>query len=168
MNPIVAGILNRNKDRRMPLVRGPESKAQIVGSAQELFPESRAPEAAHSGLMLFLGRWTEAHEIAQNVNSAEGNYWHAIIHRQEPDAFNSSYWFRQVGAHPIFSALRDDVIRITGRHLSLGPEWDPFAFIEMCEEARTQPDSQIERTAIEIQHAEWVRLFEYCSGGWDN
>src|SRR6266850_58344 len=39
--------------------------------------------------------------------------------------------------------------------------WDPFAFIEICERARKQPGSELERAACEIQRAEWQRLFDY-------
>jgi len=47
----------------------------------------------------------ESHEIVQNVHSHEGSFWHAILHRQEPDSGNAAYWFRRVGAHKIFRDL---------------------------------------------------------------
>ncbi len=31
----------------------------------------------------------------------ECELWHAILHRQEPDAGNAAYWFRQAGPHPV-------------------------------------------------------------------
>src|SRR5207302_2780656 len=75
-------------------------------SARALFPQSRAPEAALGGLLLYFSCCDEAHAIVQDLTSAEGSYWHAIVHRQEPDASNSSYWFRQVGTHATFTELR--------------------------------------------------------------
>ena len=57
------------------------------------FPRARVPEAALSGLYLYFSCWDEAHVIAQDLSSAEGSFWHGIVHRQEPDAENASYWF---------------------------------------------------------------------------
>src|ERR1051325_7197093 len=77
--------------RLMPLAGGTCSTAQARdmiarGGAQGLFPHSRAPEAALAGLYLYFSCWDDAHEVAQSVNTAEGSYWHAIVHRQEADA----------------------------------------------------------------------------------
>jgi hypothetical protein len=65
-----------------------------------------------AALYLYFDCWDEAHEIAQDINTPEGSYWHGIVHRQEPDAANAAYWFRQVGAHPIFPALRERAVEI--------------------------------------------------------
>jgi hypothetical protein len=73
--------------------------------ARTLFPNSRAPEAALAGLYLRFGGWAEAHEIAQEIETPEGSYWHALVHRAEPDESNAAYWFRQVGRHPILEAV---------------------------------------------------------------
>src|SRR5262245_28695382 len=110
----VASILalDGNGERLMPLARGTCSSAEARRRLQaakpaELFAGSRAPEAAMSGLYLYFSCLDEAHEIAQAVETPEGSFWHGIMHRQEPDPGNASYWFRQVGLHPIFPALRD-------------------------------------------------------------
>jgi hypothetical protein len=126
-----------------------------TGSAARLFAGARAPEAALSGLYVYFSCFEEAHAIAQDIPTAEGSYWHAIVHRQEPDAGNAAYWFRQVGAHPIFPALA----RAAGQE----EPWDPFAFIELCERARRQPGSELEARARAIQRAEWQLLFNYCA-----
>jgi hypothetical protein len=47
--------------------------------------------------------------------------------------------------------------------LRFSKTWDPFAFIETCEQARRQPGSALERAALEIQRAEWQLLFDYCA-----
>ena len=44
-----------------------------------------------------------------------------------------------------------------------GATWDPFAFIDFCEQARRAPGSGAERLAQEIQRAEWQLLFDYCA-----
>jgi hypothetical protein len=39
------------------------------------------------------GNWQKAHEIAQDVNSADGSWVHAYLHRKEGDVSNASYWY---------------------------------------------------------------------------
>jgi hypothetical protein len=128
-------------------------------SPHVLFAGARAPEAAMSGLYVYFSCFEEAHAIAQDIATAEGSYWHAIVHRQEPDAGNAAYWFRQVGAHPIFPALA----RAATHYGRLDGPWDPFEFIEMCEQARRQPGSEMEARARAIQRVEWQLLFDYCA-----
>ncbi len=165
--PTVAAILQLDGDgqRLMPLatagIGNQQARAMIhEAGARKLFPNARAPEAALAGLYLFFDCWSEAHEVAQDIDTPEGSYWHAIVHRQEPDAWNSGYWFRQVGSHPIFPALREAAVEIG---LAVGPRWKPEAFIEICERARVCPGSELERQAREVQRAEWQLLFDYCA-----
>jgi hypothetical protein len=151
--------------RLMPLAEGrcssrPAREALKATTGGELFPQSRAPECALAGLYLYFSCMDEAHEIAQSVDTAEGSFWHAILHRQEPDAENSSYWFRRVGVHPIFPALRVAAAEIG---VDFGPHWDPFAFIDYCEKARLAAGSEAERRALEVQRAEWQLLFDWCA-----
>jgi len=166
--PEVAAILALDGDgeRLMPLVHGPplvhrpRSSHEVTEAIEPLAGRKLLPEAALAGLYLYFSCWEEAHEIAQNIATPEGSFWHAIVHRQEPDAGNSGYWFRQVGAHAIFPALREQAARIG---VDFGPQWDPVAFIEMCERARQEPGSDAERKALETQRAEWQLLFDYCA-----
>lgn len=163
----VAAILalDGHGERLMPLALGecssPVARQRLqAASAERLFPRSRSARAAFSGLWLYFSCREEAHTIAQDIAAPEGSYWHAIVHRQEPDPSNAAYWFRQVGAHPIFASLAQRA-RETG--LDLGARWDPFAFIEICERARSQPASQLERQALQVQTIEWQLLFDYCA-----
>jgi hypothetical protein len=139
----------------MPLVRGrgaaPETRDAIAHAA--------LPEAARAGLYLLAGFWDQAHEIAQSIHTTDGSYWHAIVHRQEPDAGNASYWFRRVGQHAVFPALANRAAAIDP---ALTGPWNPYNFIDYCERAARQPGSDLERRAIEIQQAEWEFLFEHC------
>jgi hypothetical protein len=165
--PAVAAILHLDGDgqRLMPLAAGGPGSDRVRtmirdAGTRELFPRSRAPEAALAGLYVYFDCWTEAHEAAQDIATPEGSYWHAIVHRQEPDAGNAAYWFRQVGAHAIFQELRDAAAEIG---LEVGPRWNPDTFIELCERARQIPGSELERQAREVQRAEWHLLFDYCA-----
>lgn len=133
-------------------------------SAARLFPGARSPEGALAGLLLYLGEWNRAHEAAQELHTPEGAYWHALVHRQEPDAWNSNYWFRQAGRHPIFPALAE-AARARSPEFHGMREWQPSRFVEHCESARRSRGSEAEALAIEIQHIEWQMLFDYCRAG---
>jgi hypothetical protein len=163
----VAAILaiDGHGERLMPLVMTgcacENGRARLKSKKpRDLFPNSRAPEAAMSGLYVYFSCFEEAHEIAQNVSSAEGSYWHGIVHRQEPDAGNSGYWFRQTGQHPIFRPLRDAAAALG---VDFGARWDPQAFIDLCEKARLSAGSVDEKRAREVQRVEWQLLFDYCA-----
>lgn len=128
--------------------------------AGRLFPNGRAPEAALSGLYLYFGCWKEAHQIAQDIATAEGSYWHGIVHRQEPDAGNAGYWFRQVGRHAIYPELREKAANLG---VDFGSAWNPIMFIDFCEQARRAAGSKLEQQALAVQRLEWQLLFDYCA-----
>ena len=133
----------------------------------DLFPQAFAPLEALGGLWLYFSCFDECHEIVQDLNTLEGSFWHAILHRQEPDAANSAYWFRCVGAHPVFPdlsvAAKDIAARYPDAGFRIAAKWDPFSFVTFCEQARQKPGSPSERLALEIQRAEWQLLFDHCA-----
>jgi hypothetical protein len=149
LDPILQGL------GPMPLAHGRNGSPE----AREAIARAAMPESARAGLYLYAGFWDEAHQIAQSIHTPDGSYWHAIVHRQEPDAGNASYWFRQVGQHAIFPALAKRAAEVDP---ALAGRWDPYGFIDYCERAAGQPGSELERRAIEIQQAEWELLFEHC------
>lgn len=128
--------------------------------ARDLFPNALSPEGALAGLYLYFSCLDEAHAIAQDLDTPEGSFWHGIMHRREPDPGNAGYWFRRVGSHPLFPALRDEAHR---NRFDTGKQWDPFEFIEFCEAARVRPGSEEERIAMQVQLSEWQLLFDYCA-----
>jgi hypothetical protein len=97
----------------------------------------------------------ESHGISQDIATPSGSYWHAILHRREPDASNSKYWWRQVGDHPVFAQLAGEAARLGWR------AWDPAAFVDECEKERGS-GSQRETLLREVQRAEWELLFGWC------
>jgi hypothetical protein len=166
-SPEVAHVLDLGDrgNRPMPLAIGGCTSVEarsVLGTAKSKtwFPGARSPEGALSGLWLYFGCFDEAHAVCQDLPTAEGSYWHAILHRQEPDPGNAAYWFRRVGRHPIYPDLRSEAERILHSQPS---EWDPFAFIDFCEAARRQPGSAEERAAQLVQLVEWQLLFDFCS-----
>lgn len=165
----VAGILALNGDGLRPMALAPwecvspAAREELAKwTARGLFPYGRSPEGAMAGLFLYISALDEAHKIAQDLNTAEGSFWHGMMHRQEPDAANASYWFGQVGRHAIFPELREAAKE---HGYDAGAEWDPFEFIEFCEAARARPGSDEEFVAMRVQLAEWQLLFDYCAGG---
>jgi hypothetical protein len=168
----VAEILSERVDFLPSLTRSADCDKVSLRRLQslvpaQLFPEARDATAAFSGLLLLLGGWTESHEAAQDISTQEGSFWHAIVHRMEPDSSNSSYWFRQVGQHPIFPVLRAEAADLIHQERETDWEletmWDPFLFIHWCEEGRRTPGSAKERLARRIQRAEWNLLFQWCA-----
>lgn len=156
----------------MPLISGncssSEARARLTGKhGADLFGGSHAPDAALAGLWLYFSCADECHTLAQDIHSPEGSFWHAILHRQEPDSGNAAYWFRRVGQHAIFSGLCQAADEILARYpeaeFRTGGKWDPFSFVMFCERARQQPHSSSERAALEIQRAEWQLLFDHCA-----
>ncbi|MCS7167868.1 MAG: hypothetical protein RMI91_06845 [Gemmatales bacterium] len=133
----------------------------------------RDESAAHcclAGLWLLYDFLEECHRICQTIPTAEGSYWHALMHRREPDEDNSKYWFRRVGQHPIFPALAQHAAECAARleplpaeasWLRSGPTWDPFRFVDLCAAVR-DTGTPLETVCQQIQLAEWQLLFEYC------
>lgn len=149
------------------LVTPPEAARALRAAAPVLwFPEARSPQAALAALWLHFGAFEEAHALVQDLETAEGSYWHAIVHRMEPDAWNSGYWFRRAGHHGIFPALRDEAERIVATvpdcGFDPGTSWSPDRFTAFCEIARARPGSGAGPAAREIQFAEWLLLFSWC------
>ena len=59
------------------------------------------------------GNWEGAHELAQAVETRDGAWIHAYLHRKEGDASNAAYWYRRTGK-PVFAG-------------SLQAEWEAIA-----------------------------------------
>jgi hypothetical protein len=130
--------------------------------------DREAAAACQAGLWLLHNYLDEAHALAQDLDGAEGSYWHALMHRREPDFANSKYWSRRVGQHPIFEPLRADAARLAAdqRHSSTDflksqSAWDPFAFVDLCAVALA---GRLPCTELcqQIQRREWELLFDYC------
>ena len=84
-----------------------------------------APPAVRSALHLWNDSLERCHALAQDLHDPTGSYLHGVMHRREPDYDNARYWFRKVGAHPVFALL--------------GPDGDPFRTVDLCEKAARDP-----------------------------
>ena len=136
--------------RVMPL--GPGTPLEEHRAAIAAATVSRACRA---GLYLLYDFLDESHAISQELPTPEGSFWHAVMHRREPDAFNSKYWFAKVGPHRVFASL-------VAEGPSLGYAYtSPAAFVDFCERVRGSGSAE-EELAMRVQTREWELLFEYC------
>ncbi len=107
------------------------------------------------GLLIWNDALDEAHRILQDINTKTGDYWHAIVHRREPDYENSKYWFNRVGNHPVYPFLRKQMLDLLKKHslesnelasyettIQDGHNWEAAQFVDWCESV-TQ-DSKVE------------------------
>ncbi len=133
-----------------------------------LFKQQAAPaivQPATRGLILL---WHDhldaAHTIAQGIENPDGSLVHAMMHRREPDYWNSKYWWRRVGEHPCYPKLARRVgefLRGKGEadlatKLVPSGKWDASAFVDACEAAADQkPVSTHVQVLREIQRMEF-------------
>ena len=54
------------------------------------------------------GDWDAAHNIAQDINTKEGSWIHAYLHRVEGDLGNASYWYHRAGKSIATGNLKDE------------------------------------------------------------
>ena len=59
------------------------------------------------------GDWDRAHTLAQEIETKDGAWVHAYLHRKEGDAGNAAYWYRRA-ERPVATT-------------SLEAEWDAIA-----------------------------------------
>jgi hypothetical protein len=179
--PVFAPLLEI--DRRRPLDAGHPDRAAFAALKQISIDDSFVHAAGgHSryvadremascclaGVWLLHDFLHESHNISQRIETPEGSYWHAIMHRREGDFSNAKYWYRRVGEHPVFETLAERTHVAASRrdaNSSLGETrprvWDPFAFVHMCQ-AVVRGEPGIRELCLDIQQLEWDALFDYC------
>ncbi len=148
--------------------------------ARQLGSEVKSPDdavALAAGLWQMNGFLEQSHELAQSVEGGcrekAGDYWHAIMHRREPDYSNAKYWFRRVGTHgihPFLARDADDILtacpsteaplwqaKLTGNNAT---KWNPLSFVDLCERVENGGDEELGLAARQIQLIEMVLLLK--------
>ena len=131
-------------------------------------------EAIKSGLLLWNDALDESHTISQGLADQTGSYWHGIMHRREPDYPNSKYWFGRVGTHPIFPALCEralelfnetanpsDALTEIGQAIAAQENWDSYQFVDWCQAAAGDSDSDVTGFLQQVQAEEIKLLLAY-------
>jgi hypothetical protein len=151
---------------------GVQSELELKTKLDARFGETRFPlerqQLLRSLILLWHDHLDASHNISQGIENADGSFLHAIMHRREPDAWNSKYWWRRVGNHPAFPEIAKRVAELLARsprhedadlakRLVPGGKWDAPAFVDACDAAKDQPVSQLFR---EIQRIEFEVLLE--------
>ncbi len=136
-----------------------KAKLEAFDPQRDLGPirDAEMAKACHSGLWLFHDFLDESHSISQDISTTTGSFWHAIMHRREPDAFNSKYWWNRVHKHPVLERLRTGAEELGYR------EFSAEGFVDFCERVRGAGSSD-ETTAKRVQLLEWQLLFDHCYG----
>ena len=141
------------------------SNETLLGGTIE---SSDMAQVARAGLLLAAGGWDEAHRIVQELDTPEAQYWHAIVHRREPDSSNAKYWFRQVGHHPVMDQLLSILSgpggpdkAIVQRFIKSG-KWDSFKYVDMCMACQEDTQKKLLPILLDIQQKEFTSLLDFC------
>ncbi len=156
-----------------PLGPGPRTGVEPVSALnkalEKIFSASRFHEQRQQLIRALVFLWhdhlDEAHTIAQDINNADGAFVHGIMHRREPDYSNAKYWFRRVQQHGAFPGIARRVSTMPDRTIlnKLLPnnQWDPFAFIDCCQESSERRATGLEKSLQEIQRVEAETLMSW-------
>lgn len=159
-------------DRRRP---APDLEQRLEFDKGYLPPLQSAEDltALRAGLFQVHNALQRSHTLAQSIEGRgrhqSGDYWHAIMHRREPDYANSKYWFRHVGRHPIHPELAsraapllaaadgDEVARWRPQLGSPG-RWDSMSFVDLCAASENDENGPLGQLARRIQWVEMLLL----------
>ncbi len=148
--------------------RGPRWKRSTAPASwrREAVKDRDMAAACLAGLWLRFDFLDESHRISQDIETPTGSYWHGVMHRREGDFGNAKYWFRRVGQHPVFEPLCAAAGELAGerppraaRFLAEQSSWDPFKFVDLCQQAVAA--SELRPLAIAVQQREWELLWEF-------
>jgi hypothetical protein len=61
------------------------------------------------------GDWARAHEIAQELTTADAAWIHAYLHRKEGETSNAAYWYGKAGKPLCLTTFKEEWIEIVQR-----------------------------------------------------
>jgi hypothetical protein len=152
--------------------------AELHARLERFFQEQAIAESLRpwlrSAALLWHDHLEASHELSQQVAGPDGSFLHGLMHRREPGYGNARHWFHRVGRHEAFR----EIARQTTRHLvpahqnellaRLVPNglWDPFAFIDACEQVAGAGEADPRRTVLmRVQELEFDALVAHVLGG---
>ena len=180
----IAGIVRQleTRDPLPPLAPSAEWDGELTDQINDIslgnlfdgqsIKDSAMGHALQSGLLLWNDALDASHTISQGLESGTGSYWHGIMHRREPDYSNAKYWFRRVGVHPTYPALRERVLALLqsdstesdsladyAKTIRETGDWDAFRFVDWCQAAdgdRSTPEAV--KSFLQAVQVEEIRL----------
>lgn len=130
--------------------------------------------AIRSLLLVRCGLLSEGSMFAMMAPKAESNFICGIAERNFGHKDAAKTHFQKVKEHPVYQTLHTEAMallqhsmdkRLTRFHgiLEVHGDWEPYAFIDIYDEARAgQMSSASEETVRKIQAIEFNALFLYC------
>jgi hypothetical protein len=158
---------------------GPKPRTNVLSAAalnanlDSLFREAGFPlqqqQLIRSLVLLWHDHLDAAHTIVQSIENPDGSFVHALMHRREPDYFNSKYWWRRVGAHPAFPEIArrvGELLKARGAgelaaKILPGGKWNAAAFVDACETAATGGSPEQTAWLREVQRVETEVLLDF-------
>jgi hypothetical protein len=149
----------------LPAPDGLEHGPAVI-AAEPLIAALTLPPTCLAGLWLRFDFAERGHALAQTLPGPDGDYWHAIHHRREPDPGNAKYWCRRVGSHPVHAPLLVAARALgngsaAARQVAGWTAWDAFGFVDLCA-AHAGDGSADEAFCKAVQEQEWRLLFDRC------
>ena len=132
----------------------------LIENALE-FTSTEQQALIRSALLLWHDHLEASHEISQCLNSKDGCFLHALMHRREPDFPNAKYWLNRTGQYEAYSeiASRSKILLIEESLPNLfTDEWNPYAMVDSVEHAK--PNTQTYNTLQKIQQIEMEIFIE--------
>jgi hypothetical protein len=148
-----------------------EEKLRRAAPEQLFKSPPRQPRMAQlvmAGLWLWHDWLDESHRIAQQIETPDGSYWHAIMHRREGDFSNSKYWLARCRGHVTGDEIARRVMAtpaLAAVNAVASRGWDPFALVDLAHEVHDSPDDPRYGAVVSLQRIEWRVLFDHCVAG---
>ena len=176
-SPIPAKVTELYRAYGLPGL-GPESRAGVL-SESEISSQLNAAlsevdataveliSILKSALLFWHDYLDPSHDISQNLHGADGSYLHGMMHRREPDYWNSKYWFRQSGNHPNLEALTERVAVVLDEipwtpANAMGQRWDSSKFVDLVDHGLNRDKSEEAIDCLKLLQAlEFETLLEY-------
>ena len=134
---IIATLLSRPTPPLVPTKAWDSSLTAQIAKAAKAEKTSIYVQAA---LHLLNDDLDSAHNLVQKEEGNQtADYLHMLVHRREGDWFNTGYWVRRVGTHPIYATL-------SAAMASASP-WDPSNMVALCRQASQSKTDSAEEIA---------------------
>jgi hypothetical protein len=81
---------------------------EFKASLQQDHPPENSPVLLEAMWWDKKDAWHQAHDIAQDIDTNEGAWVHAYLHRKEGDPGNAAYWYRRAGKNVFHGTLEEE------------------------------------------------------------